>query len=86
MTTHRAKIIKESSGADKAAPPIMATNTVTVELIPLEERVKSFNSELAELLKKYRLNLGAQPFFNPDGTTGAKPVVVDVTSNETANT
>ena len=43
----------------------------------LEERVKGFNAELLPKLGKFKLGLGAVPFFLPDGKVAARPQLFD---------
>lgn len=45
--------------------------------LDLETRVKAFNSDLIPLLGKYKLGLGAVPFFTNDGRVFARPQVFD---------
>ena len=48
----------------------------------LEKRVKGFNGELIELLKKYKLALGALPLILQNGTLGARPHLFDEVKTE----
>lgn len=45
------------------------------EALDLERRVKGFNADLIESLKKWELGLGASAFLLPDGRIGARPQV-----------
>lgn len=48
----------------------------------LPERQKEFNKELAPLLGKYELALGALPKILPNGTIGADPVIFSMRGKE----
>lgn len=51
----------------------------------LEDRVNGFNEELAKLLQKYRLALGALPFISKDGRILANPHLFDDIKVEKTN-
>ena len=51
----------------------------------LELRIKEFNAEMIELLGKYHLGLGAQPFIDKDGKIGSQPVIFDDVKEEKDN-
>ena len=44
----------------------------------LAERVSGFNKELAALLGKYELGIGAQAGLTPDGRVWSQPLIVSV--------
>lgn len=43
----------------------------------LQKRVEAFNGELLPLLGKYKLALGASAMLMPNGTIGARPMLLD---------
>ena len=57
-------------------PTILGDLPMIGELAPLDKRVEAFNSELIPLLKKYHLELGAEPLIM-QGMLFAKPIVRD---------
>jgi hypothetical protein len=62
-----------------------AKPAVGPEGLTLEARVTAFNAALAELLKKHKLQLGAEVVYSPAGIS-AKPVAIDArTDNGNGN-
>ena len=65
------------------AAPAEATAPKTAEKeADLQERIDGFNKELAPLLGKFELGLGALPKILQDGRIGADPVILSVRGKE----